>query len=571
MRNLRMVKVLLLLTCLFAQLLTAAHAKDIPLMGTVIEPNSSKVDGAPGVMPSQGVTITIQGTSMSAVSDMRGSFRFNKLKEGQITLVATKPGFATTVKTIALKGPTPGSVLIYMAPAGANGGADMMVADSVYVAFSSPQAGPSTVPNAPLSGPITTNLGALGAMAGGADPFQFGDGVPRIPGPPPVGPQSNPYAPASYGPSSYGANAAAPPGQGPYTAPPGQSNYPAPSVPAQPVPTIPGVPGSEATYLPSSPTQGGYPSRPPYAQPGQYTTAISAAQNALMVFDPDRPGHEAYTESPARLYWLAFNQSGTRLYGSNDQNCINVYDTVNNNILVQQIPCGGVVNDMVRVKNLVYAAIMRANGDGIMVIDPQRKGPVAIIPVPAGPPGGRSHVWSVTANSDGTRIFAAIGNERAGEVDVIDAATTHSVTVGRVGALPLGIAITPDDRYVLVANSKSATVSVLDAASLQQVGQIPVGITPFHIAVRPDGSKAYVTCKGSNAVSVISLRSMSQVGAIPVGSSPLGLAVAANGAHVYVANEGSATVSIINGNTDTYIKSTSPEPRMRPFGVAVKP
>ena len=471
-----------------------AWARGLPLTGSVVEPNASKAAGAPGIMPAEGVTVQLEGSNQSTTTDAAGAFYFQNVPEGEVTIVASKPGYLPTIKKYTLKGPMPGRVLVFLNPGGsmngAGGGApEVLRPDSVYIAFSTPiQAGPGGSSNAPLSGPATTSIGHLGMLASGTDPFTMGGNAPSMP----VGPDG-------------------------------------------------------------------------------YQTNVSSSPNQIMVLDPEKPTSAKYIDSPARLFWLAFNEAGTKLFGATDTNVINIYDTVNGNALLQQIPVGGVVNDLVRVKNLIFAAIMRATGDGIMVIDPSRNAPLRIIPTPGLSTGGRAHPWSVTANNDGTRVFVAMGNERDGEVLALDAFTSRPVAAAKVGANPMGIAITPDNQLLLVTNSKAASVTVLDAFTLQPVAQVPVGISPFHIAIRPDGAKAYVTCRGSNSVYVINLQAKASGAVIPVGNNPMGLAITSSGAHVYVANQGSGTVSIIDGTSDTFLKSTTPQPRSRPYGVAVKP
>lgn len=486
----------LLLVCLiFAVASGDAWARGLPLTGSVVEPNASKAAGAPGIMPAENVTVQIEGTDKSTTTDVTGAFYFQNVPEGELTLVASKPGYLPTIKKYTLKGPMPGRVLVYLNPggnmsAGGGGAPDVVRPDTVYVAFSTPIApGPGGNPQAPLAGGPSTSLAVLGAIAGGADPLTMGGNAPTMP-------------------------------------------------------------------------TGG---------PDTYQTNVGGAPNQIMVLDPEKPTSVKYIESATRMFWLTFNEAGTKLFGATDTNVINIYDTVNGNVLLQQIPVGGVVNDMVRVKSLLYAAVMRANGDGVMVIDPSRNAPIRIIPTPGLSSGGRAHPWSVTANNDGTRVYVAMGNERAGEVLALDAFTTRPVAVAKVGANPMGIAITPDNQFLLVANSKAATVSVLDAFTLQPVAEVPVGLSPFHIAIRPDGVKAYVTCRAGNSVSVINLQAKASGATIPVGNNPMGIAVTSDGAHVYVANQGSGTVSQIDGNADTFVKSTTPQPRSRPYGVAVKP
>lgn len=307
------------------------------------------------------------------------------------------------------------------------------------------------------------------------------------------------------------------------------------------------------------------------AGPNDFQTNISAAANSIMVMDPNQPTNVNYVEIPKRLFWLAFNDTGNRLYGASEEEYINVYDTTKNNVVLSRMPTNGVVNDLVRVNRFIYAAILRNSGDGVMIIDPHKDGPARLILTPAMVDGRPAHPWSVTATNDGSKIYVAVGNDGGGQVQALDVESGKVLGAANVSANPLGIAITPDNRFLLVTCPKTASVAVIDATSMLQVAQVPVGIAPFRIAVRPDGTKAYVTCRDSNEVSVINLTSMTQGAQIAVGVNPLGIAISADGARIYVANQGSGTVSIIDGNKDIVQKATTTQPRSRPYGVAIKP
>ena len=149
--------------------------------------------------------------------------------------------------------------------------------------------------------------------------------------------------------------------------------------------------------------------RPCPSGPDQYTTNISAAANHLMVFDPEQPQKVGYMESPVRGFWLAFNISGTKLFMSTDQQSINVYNTVQNNVLMAQIPVGGAVTDMVRAGSPDLRLRHVDRRDSVFILDPQRGAAIRAVPTPNLSTGMAAHPRSVTATADGSRIYVAPG------------------------------------------------------------------------------------------------------------------------------------------------------------------
>ena len=55
--------------------------------------------------------------------------------------------------------------------------------------------------------------------------------------------------------------------------------------------------------------------------------------------------------------------------------------------------------------------------------------------------------------------------------------------VAQVGMVPKYVAVTPDDRYVLVSNWCSYDLSVVDRATFKEIRRIPLGAYPRGIAV----------------------------------------------------------------------------------------
>ena len=117
------------------------------------------------------------------------------------------------------------------------------------------------------------------------------------------------------------------------------------------------------------------------------------------------------------------------------------------------------------------------------------------------------------------------------------------------------IALTYDDRLLVVANREANTVTILEvrgpdgADVANKVAEIGVGQEPRSVAIKPDNSEAYVACAASGNVSIIALtgdHANRVIAEVPVGEEPRGCALTPNGTRLLVANHTAGTVSIID-------------------------
>ena len=138
------------------------------------------------------------------------------------------------------------------------------------------------------------------------------------------------------------------------------------------------------------------------------------------------------------------------------------------------------------------------------------------------------------------RATAFVANSGGGTVSAIDVKTrTKYPTDIPVGTGPISMAITPDgktgfvDNFGPVVSAESptpesiGTVSTIDVKTrTKDPTDIPVGALPFGVAVTPDGKTAFVTNVYSGTVSTIDVKTRTKHASdIAVGSGPLGVAV----------------------------------------------
>jgi DNA-binding beta-propeller fold protein YncE len=103
----------------------------------------------------------------------------------------------------------------------------------------------------------------------------------------------------------------------------------------------------------------------------------------------------------------------------------------------------------------------------------------------------------------------------------------------RVGAVPKVVAVTPDDRFVLVSNWCTWDLSVISTRFGRVVKQVPIGPYPRGIAVAPKGGVAYVAVMGGGGLVRINLRTWTALG-IPVGAAPRAIVIDPAGRYLFV-------------------------------------
>lgn len=311
---------------------------------------------------------------------------------------------------------------------------------------------------------------------------------------------------------------------------------------------------------------------PPNVNPGEYTTPINVNPNSLMILPPENPGKTGYVSLSVQPYWLAFNVAGTRLYVSNAARQIQVFDTINDHVLLHNIPTQGVITDL-RLSpngNYILASIMGAT-PGVLMLDTRTNAPERFVMTPPMRSGESGQPRGAVMNREGTRLFVITGTPSAGELVVLDTFTSQPLQALPVGANPTGIDLSPDGRFLYVVNSSAGSVSVVDAWTVQELVRIPVGVGPQKVAVSPDGSRVFVTNKGSNSVTVLDGMTHGVVATVPVGKEPVGVAFSPDGSRAFVTCKGAGTVVILDGRSGGILHQTTPLPNSAPYGVAVKP
>ena len=167
------------------------------------------------------------------------------------------------------------------------------------------------------------------------------------------------------------------------------------------------------------------------------------------------------------------------------------------------------------------------------------------------------------------------------DVTVIDLQTGETVAQIEVGRHPRGIAIAPDGRSAYVAVMGERRVAVLDipsrsAADDQAAAEITLrayledmGAGPRHLVLSPDGAVLYVTLNGENALIAVDVSTGREIGRVHTGVQPRSMDISDDGTALYVVNYRSNTMTKVRTADMKTTQQFQTAPR--PIGITYDP
>ncbi|MBB2890397.1 YncE family protein [Flexivirga oryzae] len=131
-----------------------------------------------------------------------------------------------------------------------------------------------------------------------------------------------------------------------------------------------------------------------------------------------------------------------------------------------------------------------------------------------------------------------------------------------VGAVPKFVALTPDQKKVVISNWCDFTISIIDRAKAKQVKVIKLAAQPRGIVIMPDNKTAYVAAMYGNKVFRVNLDT-GEHHVIMTVNRPRHLVLSPDSKWLYLAASGTNTVYKIDTSTDKVVSQvvSGPEPR----------
>jgi YVTN family beta-propeller protein len=149
----------------------------------------------------------------------------------------------------------------------------------------------------------------------------------------------------------------------------------------------------------------------------------------------------------------------------------------------------------------------------------------------------------ILVESLGKAYTANIGS---GNVTAIDTRSGEVIQQIPTGAGAEGIAVTPDDRFVLVTNREAGTFSVIDTSNDEIVHSMEVGGFPIRVEVTPDGKRALVSQATAQTLLEIHVDGWKKGRELAVGQMPVGIEIRPDGKVAYVANTRDDMLTVVD-------------------------
>ncbi len=193
---------------------------------------------------------------------------------------------------------------------------------------------------------------------------------------------------------------------------------------------------------------------------------------------------------------------------------------------IKSIPVKGAVHNTYVTPDGKYVVAGSVGGSILQVFDAKTFAPAWELKMDK---GVRCMAFEAAADGSTARLFMQLSDVHG--FAVIDFKTHKEVArvilpdqpkngVAHSGAPSHGVAVTADQKTLLVDSSIAEGVFFYSLPDLKVLGFVKTGNTPDWITITPDSKFAYIANAGSNSVSVLNVAQRKEIATIPVGEVP---------------------------------------------------
>ena len=164
--------------------------------------------------------------------------------------------------------------------------------------------------------------------------------------------------------------------------------------------------------------------------------------------------------------------------------------------------------------------------------------------------------------------FILVSNWCSYDLNVISVAKQKVYKTIKIGPYPRGIVVSPDSKSAYVAEMGGTTVHEINLTTFKQ-RLIEVGVNPRAIVLSPNGANLYVTLNSSGKVAGFQLSTRKRIGTVTTGKAARSLAISTDGTALFVVNYESGTMSKVR--TSDFKVMQTVDACTHPIGVTYEP
>ncbi len=169
----------------------------------------------------------------------------------------------------------------------------------------------------------------------------------------------------------------------------------------------------------------------------------------------------------------------------------------------------------------------------------------------------------VAVSPDNKKVL--VTNWASYDLSVVDPDTNLEVKRLKLGRFPRGIAIDSASKHAYIALLGGSDLADVDLDTYKVTWIKGIGLSPRHILISPDDAFLYTTCNNEATVAKVSIAKRKLVKKVQTGSQPRSMVMTPDGKSLYVVNYASNTISKVR--TSDMKEIAKVKSNLHPIGV----
>lgn len=165
--------------------------------------------------------------------------------------------------------------------------------------------------------------------------------------------------------------------------------------------------------------------------------------------------------------------------------------------------------------------------------------------------------------------WVLVSNWCSGDLSIIDRLSHREIKRIKLGQFPRGIAIDPTSKIAYIAMMGTSDIAIVNLENDTVNWMSNIGLYPRHLVLDRSGQYLYATLNGDDHVAKIDTKTGEIVNKIFTGSAPRSMVISPDDQYLYIVNYYSNTVSKVRAETMELMENITVD--LNPIGITIDP